>query len=234
MKQNYVSLAVNDGTNMDAYVSFPKNMNDPFPGIIVFQDAYGVNHHIRNIADRLAIHGFIVIVPELFHRTEPGFEGKYDDFASTMPHMKALTTEGLEADVESAFNWLQQQNDVIKDKTGSLGFCMGGRVSFLANMVLPLSAAVSYYSGGMPTITHRLREVHAPHLMFWGGMDAHIPAEHIDATVHALNQAKKEYVNVVISNADHGFNCDEKTAYNPHAAKEAWAMTLAFFENKLK
>jgi carboxymethylenebutenolidase len=234
MKQNYVSLDVNDGTNMHAYTSFPKNMNAPFPGIIVFQEAFGINHHIRNVADRLSNHGYIVIAPELFHRTAPGFEGKYDDFPSTLPHMKALTSEGLEADIEAAFNWLQQQNNIIKDKTGSVGFCMGGRVSFLANMILPLSAAVSYYSGGMPTLNNRLHEVHAPHLMFWGGLDGHIPAEHIDATVSALKEAKKEYINVVISYADHGFNCDEKASYNPHAAKEAWAMTLAFFDNKLK
>ncbi|MBS1916224.1 MAG: dienelactone hydrolase family protein [Bacteroidetes bacterium] len=234
MKQNYVSLPVMDGTNMNAYTSFPKNNPGSFPGIILFQEAFGINHHIRNVADRLAIHGYTVIAPELFHRTAPGFEGDYNDFGSTMMHIKALTTDGLEADIKACFSWLQQQPNVIKEKIGSIGFCMGGRISFLANMILPLSAAVSYYSGGMPSLTGRLREIHAPHLMFWGGMDAHIPNEHIEGVVHALKEAKKEYINVVISYADHAFNCDERASYHPQAAKEAWSMTLSFLENKLK
>ncbi|MBS1932861.1 MAG: dienelactone hydrolase family protein, partial [Bacteroidetes bacterium] len=188
MKQNYVSLPVMDGTNMNAYTSFPKNNPGSFPGIILFQEAFGINHHIRNVADRLAIHGYTVIAPELFHRTAPGFEGDYNDFGSTMMHIKALTTDGLEADIKACFSWLQQQPNVIKEKIGSIGFCMGGRVSFLANMILPLSAAVSYYSGGMPSLTGRLREIHATHLMFWGGMDAHIPNEHIEGVVHALKE----------------------------------------------
>ena len=234
MRQNYVSLSVADGTNMHAYTSFPKNSPGPFPGIILFQEAFGINHHIRNVADRLAIDGYAVIAPELFHRTAPGFEGNYNDFASVTPHIKALTAEGLEADIKACFDWLQQQQNVVKEKIGSIGFCMGGRVSFLANIILPLSAAVSYYSGGMPPLVNRLHEIHSPHLMFWGGLDTHIPNEHIEAVVHALKEAKKEYTNVVISYADHAFNCDERPSYNPQAAKEAWSMTLAFLENKLK
>lgn len=233
MKANYVALEVADGTVMDAYISSPKNLNGSSPGILLFQEAFGINNHIRNVADRLAQQGYVVIAPELFHRTAPGFEGNYNDFPGVMPHIKALTTEGLEADIKASFEWLQKQTNVAKNKIGSIGFCMGGRVSFIANMILPLAASVSYYSGGMLPVTNRLHEIHAPHLMFWGGLDAHILPEHIDAVTSALKEAKKEFINVVISYADHGFNCDERPAYNPHAAKEAWAMALTFFENKL-
>jgi carboxymethylenebutenolidase len=213
MKEDYVPLAVADRTNVDAYTSFPKQGNGPFPGILLFQEAFGVNHHIRNVADRLSAQGYIVIAPELFHRTGAGFEGRYDDFPSVMTHIKSLTVEGLEADAKASFGWLQQQSNVIKNKIGSIGFCMGGRVSFMANMILPLAAAVSYYSGNMLSITNRLHEIHAPHLMFWGGSDAHILPEHIETTVNALKEAKKDFINVVISYADHGFNCDERASF---------------------
>jgi|ERR1035438_1914496 carboxymethylenebutenolidase len=234
MKENYVSLSVEDGTNMDAYTSFPKQGNGPFAGILLFQEAFGVNHHIRNVADRLASQGYIVIAPELFHRTGASLDLAYTDFPSVMPHMKAMTAEGLEVDAKAAFNWLQQQNSIIKNKIGSIGFCMGGRVSFIANMVLPLQAAVSYYSGNMQLIADRLHEIHGPHLMFWGGLDKHITPDQIETVVKALQEAKKEYINVTISYADHAFNCDERPSYHAQAAKEAWALTLAFFENKLK
>lgn len=234
MKENYVLLSVEDGTNMDAYTSFPKKGDGPFPGILLFQEAFGVNHHIRNVADRLASQGYIVIAPELFHRTGSGLDLSYNDFPAVMPHMKALTVARLEADAKASFNWLQQQNAVIKNKIGSIGFCMGGKVSFIANIALPLQAAVSYYAGRMPEIAERLHEIHAPQLMFWGGLDKHITPDQVETVVKALQDAKKEFINVTISYADHGFNCDERPSYHAQAAKEAWALTLAFFENKLK
>jgi carboxymethylenebutenolidase len=234
MKENYTSLVVEDGTNMDAYTSFPKQGNAPFPGILLFQEAFGVNHHIRNVADRLASQGYIVIAPELFHRAGSGLDLSYNDFPAVMPYMKALTVAGLEADAKACFNWLQLQSAVIKNKIGSIGFCMGGRVSFIANMALPLQAAVSYYAGGMPTIAERLHEIHAPQLMFWGGLDKHITPDQVEIVVKALQDANKDFINVIISYADHAFNCDERPSYHPQAAKEAWALTLAFFENKLK
>ncbi len=234
MKENYVSLTVADGTNMDAYTSFPKEGTGPFPGIILFQEAFGVNHHIRNVADRLASQGYIVIAPELFHRTGTGLDLSYNDFPAVMPHMNVLTVASLEADAKASFNWLQQQNAVIKNKIGSIGFCMGGKVSFITNMSLPLQAAVSYYAGRMPAIADRLHEIHAPQLMFWGGLDKHITPDQVDTVVKALQDANKEFINVTISYADHAFNCDERPSFHLQAAKEAWALTLAFFENKLK
>ena len=234
MKENYVTLSVADGTSMDAYISFPKNETGPFPGILLFQEAFGVNHHIRDVADRLSAQGYAVIAPELFHRTAAGMDVTYTDLEKVMPILRALTTEQLEMDSKAAFDWLQQQPNIIKDKIGSIGFCMGGRVSFIANMVLPLAAAVSYYAGGMPPLAHRLKEIHAPQLMFWGGLDAHITADHVETVRKALEEAKKDFINVVISYADHAFHCDERKSYHPQAAKEAWSMTLAFLENKLK
>lgn len=234
-KQNYITVTVADGTSMDVYVAIPKQGTAPFPAILVFQEAFGVTAHIRSVADRLAAQGYVAVAPELFHRTAaPGFEGSYTDFPSIMPHYSALTTEALEADVKAAYDWLQQQENVIKDKVGSIGFCMGGKVSIIANLILPLSAAISYYGSLTQPIIDRFADLHAPQLLFWGGLDKHILQEHTEAIVKQLKYANKEFINVNISYADHGFNCDDKASYNPKAAKEAWAMTLAFLENNLR
>ncbi|SNC61049.1 carboxymethylenebutenolidase [Hymenobacter gelipurpurascens] len=230
---NAISLTASDNTQFNAYTAFPTT-EGPHPGIILLQEAFGVNGHIRNIADRLAQAGYVVVTPEIFHRTaEPGLEIPYSNFAGALPHYNAITNEGLTADVQACYNWLLGQSGVT-DKIGSIGFCLGGRVSFLTNAVLPLSAGVSYYGGGTHTLTDRAKDLHAPHLFFWGGLDAHISKEHIAQVTDAVDAAGKPYINTVISYADHGFHCDERPSYHPEAAAEAWALTLAFFHEKLR
>jgi carboxymethylenebutenolidase len=230
---NAVTLTAADNTEFNAYTAFPATAG-PHPGIILLQEAFGVNGHIRNVADRLAQAGYVVIVPELFHRTAaPGLEISYSDFPSAAPHFQGITPEGLTADVQAAFGWLRSQSNVT-DKIGSIGFCLGGRVSFLANAVVGLSAGVSYYGGGTHMLAGRAAALHAPHLFFWGGQDTHIPREQIDTVTAALDAAGKPYINTVISYAEHGFHCDERPSYNAAAAHEAWALTLAFFHEKLR
>ncbi|WP_375417530.1 dienelactone hydrolase family protein [uncultured Hymenobacter sp.] len=231
--QNFVSLPVASAPDMRAYTVFPAAAG-PAPGIILLQEAFGVNQHIRSVADRLAAAGYAVIAPELFHRTAaPGLEIPYSDFASAMPHFQAISVEGLTADLQAAHGWLSAQSQVVADKIGSVGFCLGGRVSFLANAVLPLAAAVSYYGGGTQLLKDRAAELHAPHLFFWGGLDQHISQAHVAEVVAAVEAAGKPFINTVISYADHGFHCDERPSYHPQAAQEAWALTLAFFQEKL-
>jgi len=228
---NFVQLQVADGTSMQAYTSFPGNYSANSPVIIVLQEAFGVNHHIRNIADRFAKEGFVAIAPELFHRSAPkGYEGPYNNFAEVMPHYQALTTQGLEADLKATYHWLTEQQ-LNKNRIFSVGYCLGGKVSFLANIVLPLSAGVSYYGGRTEEFAPRANELHGRHLFFWGGLDKHIHDEHIKTVTDALNAAGKEYINVKISYADHAFSCDERPAYNADATKEAWALTMAFLGN---
>jgi len=122
---------------------------------------------------------------------------------------------------------------------GATGYCMGGRTSILAALTVPLASAVSYYGGGIapggmfPSLTDRLKELKAPTLYFWGGLDAHIGMDAVRAVETALTEAKKDYVNVVFSAADHGFFCDARASYNAVAAKQAWALTLDFFNQHL-
>lgn len=216
---------------MAVYVSLPENMKDNLPAMILFQEAFGVNHHIRTVADRFAAEGYVVIAPELFHRTAPkGFEGDYNDFAAIMPHYNALTNEGLAADIQACYQWFSSQ-PVAMDSVYSIGYCLGGKVSFLANTVVPLRAAVSYYGGGTDQLADKAADLHGKHLFFWGGKDKHIKDENINTVTNALDAAGKDYVNVKISYADHAFNCNDRASYNEAAANEAWALTLAFLKN---
>ncbi|MEO6882551.1 MAG: dienelactone hydrolase family protein [Bacteroidia bacterium] len=233
MATQKISLQVSDGTSMQAYVSMPEGKG-PFPAMLVLQEAFGITAHIRSIADRIAKEGYVAIAPELFHRSAaPGFEASYGDMTSIMPHFQAMSVEGMSADMKAAYDWLQKQPNVKHAKIGSIGFCLGGRVSFLANAVLPLAAAVSFYGGKTSDYADKAKDLHAPHLFFWGGLDKHISAEQIDIVINAVKAAEKPYTNVVISNVDHGFNCDDRASYNKHAASETWAMSMAFFKNNL-
>ena len=234
MSSKKITLQVSDGTAMQAYVSMPEGQGT-FPGVIVLQEAFGVNSHIRNISDRIAKEGYVAIAPELFHRTaEPGFEVGYTaDFSVIMPHFQTMTPESMGKDMQAAYDWLQKQNNVLHAKIGSIGFCLGGRASFLANAILPLSAGISFYGGRTETLVDKANELHAPHLFFWGGLDKHIGQEQIDTVINAVKKAGKPYTNVVISYADHAFNCDDRASYNKQAASEAWAMSMAFFKNNL-
>jgi carboxymethylenebutenolidase len=230
-KTEYVTLPVSDGTSMRAYVAHPDGK--PRAGLLVFQEAFGVNAHIRDVTERFAREGYLSISPELFHRTAPGLEAGYTNFPEVVPHLQALTDAGLAADIQAAYQWLK--NGEAKDlPVGSTGYCMGGRTSIHAALTVPLSGAVSYYGGGIapggmfPSLSERLKDLNAPTLYFWGGLDAHIGPDAVQAVTSTLTAAKKDYVNVVFSNADHGFFCDARASYNAVAAKQAWSLTLEF------
>jgi carboxymethylenebutenolidase len=231
----YVTLAVADGTSMRAYVSRPAGK--PRAGLIVFQEAFGVNPHIRDVADRFAREGFLAIAPELFHRTAPGLEAGYTDFGAVVGHMQAMTDPALEADMRAAHEWLMNSSGHEGLSISAIGYCMGGRAACLAAIAVPLACSVSYYGGGIgassyfPSLLERLKDLGAPMLFFWGGLDGHIGPDQVAAVTNALRTAKKTYVNVEFSFADHGFFCDARASYNPEAAAEAWALTLAFLNS---
>lgn len=230
-KESYADLAISDGTEMAAYIALPK-ASGKSPAIILLQEAFGVNGHMRDVADEFAGYGYVVITPELFHRTAPKYwEGPYTDFSAVMPHYSALTNEGMTADLQACYDRLTANDKVDTSKIYSIGYCLGGRVSFLANAVLPLAAGVSYYGGGTDQLAGKAKDLHGRHLFFWGGLDKHIKQENINTVLNALDEAGKEYVNVKISYADHAFSCNERPAYNKAAADEALALTLAFLKN---
>ena len=229
---DFTSVPVSDGTEMRVFLARP-SASGKVAGIIVFQEAFGVNSHIRDVTQRFAKLGYLAAAPELFHRTAPGFEGSYTDFSTVQPHMKALTNEGLEADARATFDLLRN-DPVCNGRFASIGFCMGGRVSFLANSILPLAAAVSFYGGGIATgLVDRAPRQNAPILLVWGGLDKHILEEQRGAVREALTGASKPFIDTLFSFADHGFFCDQRASYNAAAARDAWALATSFLAGNL-
>jgi len=222
----WIDLACDDGTAMRAYVARPSGR--PARGLLVFQEAFGVNAHIRDVTERFAAEGFLAVAPELFHRTAPGFDCAYSDFAKAMPQLEAVTEQGLDADVRAAYGWLERAG--VGANTASAGYCLGGRVSFVANSGVPLKAAVSYYGGRIPPLIGRAPKLSGPMLFVWGGLDHHIPEEQRQQVLAGVRGANKTYVDVVFSNADHGFFCDARPSYNAAAAAQAWNLTLSFLD----
>lgn len=237
-KEN-VTLTVSDGTPMDAFVARPAGEHRA-PGMMIFQEAFGVTAHIRDVALRFAREGYVAIAPELFHRTAPGAELSYTDFSAVMPHMQALTNENQQSDIRAAFSWLQKDSQADSARIGCVGFCMGGRTSYLASATVPLQAAVSFYGSAIgpssrgPSLLPLAEQLHAPMLFFWGGLDKHIPPEQTRPIEDALQEAGKEFVNVRISFADHAFFRDGGPNYSAKAAALAWTLTKEFLEQNMQ
>ena len=225
---HFIPVAVDDGTTMQSYVVRPVDAGRK-PGLIVFQEAYGVNAHIQDVATRFAMLGFVVIAPELYHRTGTHVEGPYDDFAAMGPHFNALSTDTIAADARAAHAWLAADPEVDTSRIAAIGYCMGGRAAFIANTELPLAASVSYYGGGIaPHLLDHVPKLHGPQLLCWGGKDTHIPPEQTRAIDDALRAADKPYTTVTFGEAGHAFFCDQRPAYHPDVAAAAWALTIAF------
>jgi len=235
IQTEWATLNVSDGTIMRAYVARPRDTNQ-HTGLLVYQEAFGVNSHIRDVTERLAREGYVGVAPELFHRTAQGFEGAYQNFELAMPHVKALTSQDLEADVRATYAWLRADPATQTRQIACIGFCMGGRVTFLTNALLPVSAAISFYGGGIAPnpfssgLLDRAGNLHAPQMLLWGGLDKHLGPEVTRVVVESLRAAGKPFVNVEFSDADHGFFCDARSSYNPRAARQAWALALTFLD----
>jgi len=208
--------------------------------IIVLQEAFGVNDHIRTVTDRYGAEGFYAVAPELFHR-DGSPEIDYTDFTSALTHMGNFTREGLEADLRDAATWLNEQG-FTTEQIGIVGYCMGGTVASFANTLGIVGAAASYYGGGvvnprfhLPSIVQMTADFRSPWLGLYGGLDKGIPMSEIDALREALANADVSTDLVVYEEADHGFNCNDRTnVYHAEAAADATQRTYEFFRHELR
>jgi carboxymethylenebutenolidase len=225
-----VRIPVDDGTTMQAFVAYP-HQTAAAPGIIVVQDAFGVNEHFKDVALRFAAAGFVAIVPELYHRTGTDVQIAFGDVPRAKPHSDVVTPAMTQADLRAAYRWLTT-NGVAAESVAAVGYCYGGRVVYLANAELPLAAAITYYAGGIhtPEYVALADDQHAPLLMFWAGRDQHIPRANPRITADALDAAGKRHTQVRFSHAEHGFFCNDRSSYHENYARESWALGLAFLE----
>jgi carboxymethylenebutenolidase len=231
----YVEVACGDATTMDCYLARPVHDRDAHAGVLLLQEIWGVNAHIRDVADRLARLGYTVIAPDVFHRTAPRFAATYDDL-SGRDHAAKITADGLRADLDGAAGHLRSllAESVDAPKLGAVGFCMGGRLAYLANAWLDLSCAASFYGGGIAGAHLDLAAVQrGPLLLFWAGRDRYISKDDRRAVADALEAAGKRFTEVNVGHADHGFFCDQRSSYDAEAAREAWGMLTQFLASNL-
>jgi dienelactone hydrolase len=212
----------------------------PYPALVVVMEAFGLNDHIRKITGRFAAEGFVAISPNLYFR-QPNNVVAYNDLPGAFRLMGSIGDDQIVADMGAAIAHLKTLKEV-KPSFGTVGFCMGGRISFLtACRNSEVKAAAPFYGGGM--VTSRQPEVkppiayveglRAPVLAFFGGKDAFIPLSEVDAFRDALKNAGKAAEVVFYPDADHGFMCDDRPSHHPQHAKEAFAKTIAFFKQHL-
>ncbi len=225
-----IELKAADGFTLDAYVALPKKT--PRAAIVVLPEIFGVNAHIRAVADGFALAGFLAIAPATFSRVQPHVNLGYssDDVAmgrELKGRAEALPAPGVMADVQAAITHASMAS---KGKVGVVGYCWGGLLSWRAATQLSgVKAAVCYYGGGMTLVPELNAKPVCPVLAHFGVHDPLIPID----TVEAFRQAQPQ-VNVQVYEADHGFNCDHRGSYNAAAAELALEHTLGFFIDHLQ
>lgn len=226
-----IELSVADGTVMTAYAARADGRNGRPGGLLVLQEAYGVTAFLRTVVARFAALGITAVAPELYHRTASGpFSYEDTKLETVRPHIQAMRREQMLADARAAYAWLAESEGIPTERIAALGFCMGGGLAYLANAHLPLAAAVSFYGGGISRdLLDLAGRQHGPALFFWGGRDSHITTGERRAVADALTAAGCIHEQVVFSQAQHGFFCDERPwCYDAGASLQAWSVTLEF------
>jgi carboxymethylenebutenolidase len=215
-----VRLKASDGFELGAYLARPTTT--PLAGLIVLQEAFGVNAHIRSVADGFAQDGFLAIAPALFDRIQPNVELGYsgEDLQKGISLARQINPDNAVKDMAAALQFLRNQS---ANHCGSIGYCMGGTMAWLSATRLDLCAAVGYYGGNIARFAGENR--HCPVMLHFGKLDKHIPKEDVDKI-----EAAHPEVQIFWYEADHGFNCNERPSYNPAAARLARERSLAFLK----
>jgi carboxymethylenebutenolidase len=218
---------------------YASGQTDAPRAVIVLQEAFGVNDHIRSVADRFADEGYLAVAPQLFHR-DGSPEIPYDDFSSAMPFMGNLTKQGIINDLNATTDFLATLG-FRAPNIAAVGYCMGGTVSFFAATLGTIGAAASFYGGGVATgrfgfapLIDLAADLTCPWLGLYGDLDQSIPVDQVEALREATRRSSVPSEIVRYAEAQHGFHCDARpAAFNEAAARDAHARTLAFFAEHL-
>ncbi len=206
----------------------------PAAAVLVIMEAFRLNAHIEDVARRIAAEGYVALAPDLYWRGGTGRAVRYDQLPEAIALMQSLRDDEVVADVGGAIAYLERQPFVRADRIGITGFCMGGRVTFLAACELPdkIKAAAPFYGGGIPI--EKTAKLRAPLLAFFGEDDPFIPLDAVEALKAELARHKKQAEVVVYPKAPHGFFCNERDSYRPEAARDAWERLKTFLATHLK
>jgi carboxymethylenebutenolidase len=229
-------LPTPDGS-MDVYEAYPEG--EPKGAIIVVQEAFGVNDHIQDVTRRFAAEGYLAVAPAFFHRAGGG-TAPYDDFSKVMPLFEGISDDGILADVDATVAHLEASG-YDPSRIGIVGFCFGGRVTFLTAARRKLGAAVTFYGGGivnasplgLSALVGEAADLRTPWLGMFGDLDKGIPVDDVEVLRSAVGDAEVAAEIVRYADADHGFHCDAREAYHRESAEDAWKRTLGWFATHL-
>lgn len=238
-----MQITTSTGETMGGFLARPDG-DARLPAVLVFMEIFGINDHIRDVTRRVAAEGYVALAPDYFHRTGAGMQLGYDDagMEEGMKHLGQLQADQMISDAQDALTFLRARSDVAGDRIGAMGFCIGGHMTYLVACETDIQAAASYYGGGIAapqgpggaaSTLSRTSKISGRIECYFGGKDAMISSDQVDAIRDALAGAGIDHDVQVYAQADHGFNCDQRATYEEAAATDAWKRTFALFGDKL-
>lgn len=228
MASQWIDISAQDGT-FKGYLSLPPT--GAGPGLLLIQEIFGVNAHIQAVADQYARDGY-VLAPDLFWRSQPGIQLGYteQDWKRAFELMKQLDFDLAIDDLRRSVETLRQR-DECSGEVASIGYCMGGLLSFLCAANAGVDAAICYYPGGIENRLDQAEKIRCPTLFHFAEKDHYISADAVAAVRQAM--AGKSAQIETYAGVDHGFNCWERPMYNQTAAALAHGRSLMFLANTL-
>ena len=232
-----------DDLSIPAYLAHP-TVTDGLPVVVVIQEVFGVNEHIRDVTERIAREGYIAIAPHIYHRQAPGFEVGYGetDLELGRKYKNGTKADELLKDIQGAIAYCKSNFTDVPAKVGCVGFCFGGHVAYLAATLPVVGATASYYGAGIckftpggdePTL-NRTPEIQGTVYCFFGLQDSLISLAEMDKIEATLSEHKISHRIYRYPNAGHGFFCDRRDSYDASSAADAWRHTKALFREALK
>lgn len=231
-----------DGTPIPAYLAEPSR-DGTFPVVVVIQEIFGVNSHIREVTERIALEGYIAIAPHIYHRQVAGFEVGYsdDDLALGRKYKNGTQSQELLSDIRGAIDFAYTRPGAKQTGVGCIGFCFGGHVTYLAATLPEVKAAADFYGagvtsmqpgGGPPTLT-LTPKISGTLYGFFGTEDPLIANEEVDQMEASLQENGIDHKIFRYEGATHGFFCDQRESYSPEAAQDAWEHVKQLFADRL-
>ncbi len=231
MNASTLSIRSHDGQSFDAYLSLPpKGVG---PGLIIIQEIWGVNEHIRAVADQYAADGYVVLAPDMFWRQQPRVDLQYTEADTKFAYQYMSNLDGPNAVQDLVFTaQTLRARPEVNGKIGSVGFCMGGRLSYALAATGATDAAVCYYGGGIQNNLGLAPNIQVPILFHYAELDDHIPAPAVASVREAFaGNAQAQFH--IYPGVGHGFNCWGRPMYNQRAAALARGRTLQWLSEKL-
>lgn len=240
MPASWTSIT-SDDDQMELYVAHPAS-EGPHPAVIVVQEIWGLNAYVQSVSNKLAAEGYFAVAPALYHREGPGTIGLFEETDLAFERLGRLRDDQILADLRATVSFIHAQSNVTSERIGIIGFCVGGRISYLAAANLDgLSTAVDFYGGrcfvGFGTDTSPFdltQNIRVPLLGLFGEDDQNPTTDEVEQMKRNLTEHGKEFEFHVYPGAGHAFNCEERPTYRRDAALHAWKRTLSWFETHLR